>query len=111
VELRTIAIALAETDNDDDPREPLYNAIRDCFDAFFDGLEEIEVQLRGGAIHASDVKSLLGYWIQQFSDAETSKKGPEFVAAARSYVMKWYPDEVQQLAARFGVGFTATTKN
>jgi hypothetical protein len=105
-----VITALAETDPDDDPKEPFYNAIRDCFDAFFDGLEEVEVNLRSGMIHHKDFQSYFGYWIQQFADTGASNKGAPFVAAARSYVVKWYPDEVQQLAARLGCGFPSGSK-
>lgn len=99
----TVAVALAETDADDDPDEPLYTAIRDGFDAFFDGLEAFEIQYRNDTINSSDVENLR-YWMGKFADP-ASTKGPEFVSAARSYVQTYYPGEVQQLLARFGWGF------
>ena len=104
-----VVTALAETDPDNLPDARDYDAIRDCFDAFFDGLEGFECYLIADVIDQKHLANLLEYWVRQFADGNKSKKGPLFVRAARGYVMKWYPGEVQNLCHRFGCGFPQAT--
>jgi hypothetical protein len=97
-----VVVALSESDTDN---SEFYDAIRDAFDSFFDGLERLECFIVAEAIEEKHLSNLLKYWVQQFADAKESSKGTEFVKAARCYVGKWYPGEVQSLCNRFGCGF------
>lgn len=109
VTTETVRVALAEEDPDDDPQEATYNAIRGCFDAYFDALEQFDSDISDGLIDEQHVIRKFGYWVRQFADPSVSMKGAGFVRAARQYVEKYYPGEIQSLCARVGCGFPATT--
>lgn len=100
-----VSCALAEEDAYGTPEARICDAIRDCFDQFFDGLERFECFIRAGLITKTQLEPFLGYWIKQIADTKGSRKGSRVIEAARHYIEKYYFGEVQVLCGRFGYGF------
>jgi hypothetical protein len=78
------------------------DAIRDCFDRFFDGLERFVMFMEAKLMRTEEVQPHLAYWIQQLADPKESRKGKAFVAAATHYIKKFYFGEVERLCRRMG---------
>lgn len=54
---------------------PIEITLRDWFDVFLMGLEEIEAMIQGGLFTARDVKPFIFYWIQVIADRTVRRKG------------------------------------
>ncbi len=54
---------------------PIEVTLRDWFDAFLMGLEDIEAMIQGGLFTARDIKPFICYWIQVMADRTVRRKG------------------------------------
>ena len=77
-------------------------AIRDCYDAFLDGLERFSSYARTGLVEVSSLRPYLGYWIDDISAATESSEDAAWCAALLTYVSFYRFDGVLWLLEAFG---------
>ncbi|MEL6320853.1 MAG: hypothetical protein AAFQ57_09400, partial [Cyanobacteria bacterium J06626_14] len=82
---------------------PVEVQIRNWFDEFLHGLEDIEAMIRGGLFTAGDVKPFIIYWIQVIADRTVRRKGgASFYDPLFYYIHHSGYTGVESLFERFG---------
>jgi hypothetical protein len=77
-------------------------AIRDCYDAFLDGLERFSSYVTTGLIDVSDLRPYLGYWIDDISSLTENPEDAGWCAALLTYITFYRFDGVLSLFDAFG---------
>jgi hypothetical protein len=77
-------------------------AIRDCYDAFLDGLERFSSYVKTGLVELSSLRPYLGYWIDDISSATENSDDAAWCAALLTYVRFYRFDGVLWLFEAFG---------
>jgi hypothetical protein len=94
-------IALITHDRVGRPYTATEAAIRDCFDAFFGGLERFEQFMQADLVKSSEFQPYLAYWIRSICE-ETN---PELRALLDEYVRFYRFESVAPLFQRYGKVF------
>jgi hypothetical protein len=76
-------------------------AIRDCYDAFLDGLERFASYARTGLIDISSIRPYIGYWIDDISSSTENVEDAAWCAALLTYVSFYRFDGVLWLFDAF----------
>lgn len=77
-------------------------AIRDAYDAFFDGIETFSSYIRTGLVTARDVRPYLSYWIADISSKTDDRKDDLRTYCILSYIEFYGFKGVQDLCHAFG---------
>ena len=80
---------------------PAEAAIRDCYDAFLDGLERFSSYVHTGLIDAADLRPYLGYWIDDIHAPAKDEEDAAWSAALLTYIHFYRFSEVQWLFGAF----------
>lgn len=100
-----------EVDHPDDRRfSPAEAAIRDCYDAFLDGLEAFSSYVKTGLIETDDLRSYLQYWIEDIHAAKKDADDAAWSAALATYIAVYRFDGVLWLFAEFDDDIKADTE-
>lgn len=76
-------------------------AIRDCFDAFFGGLERFEQVMQAGLVNAAEFRPYLAYWVRSICE----EANPSLRGLMDEYVRFYHFDNVGPLFQRYGKVF------
>ena len=79
-------------------------AIRDCYDAFLDGLERFASYVKTGLIDVASLRPYLGYWIDDISSPTEDPDDAAWCAALLTYMTFYRFDGVLCLFDAFGKG-------
>lgn len=82
------------------PREQ--TIIRDCFDAFFDGLERFGGNVQSGLVSAEELRPYLGYWIEDIAAPTNDAWDAAWTACVFLYIHTYGYTGVQGLFTEFG---------
>lgn len=77
-------------------------AIRDCYDAFLDGLERFASYVKTGLIDKASLRPYIGYWIDDISDPLVSRGDATWNATLLTYISFYRFNEVLWLFCEFG---------
>jgi hypothetical protein len=77
------------------------SAIRDCFDAFFGGLERFEQFMEAGLVSEGEFRPYLAYWIRSICE----EASPELRRLLNNYVAFYHFDGVASLFRRYDRNF------
>lgn len=78
-------------------------AIRDCYDAFLDGLERFASYAKSGLIDASSLRPYIGYWIEDIASPTEDLDDAAWCAALLTYVAFYRFNDVLWLFDAFGM--------
>ena len=84
-------------------------AIRDCYDAFFDGLERLASYSKTGLIDVPSLRPYIGYWIDQISSPTENPEDAAWCAALLTYATFYQFDGVLWLFDAFGSGIRTSS--
>jgi hypothetical protein len=76
--------------------------IRDCYDAFLDGLERIANCAKTNLIEISALRPYIGYWITDIHASTDSRSDAAYTAALLTYIKFYGFDGVLWLFSEFG---------
>jgi len=79
-------------------------AIRDCYDAFLDGLERFSSYVETGLIDVASLRPYIGYWIADISSPTENADDAAWCAALLTYISFYRFDGVLRLFDAFGSG-------
>jgi len=79
-------------------------AIRDCYDAFLDGLERFGSYLQTGLTDVRSLRPYIGYWIDDISSRTENADDAAWCAALLTYISFYRFDGVLWLFDAFGSG-------
>ena len=79
---------------------PPETAIRDCFDAFLDGLERFSSYVQTGLISVSQLRPYLEYWIDDIHEIAKDDDDAAWPAALLAYIEFYRFRGVQLRSAR-----------
>ncbi len=88
---------------------PAQAAIRDCYDAFFDGLERFASYAKTGLIDVPSLRPYIGYWVDQISSPTENADDAAWCAALLTYVNFYRFDGVLWLFDAFGSSIRASS--
>lgn len=94
-----VVAALADRSGDDHAEDEVLDAIRDCFDEFFDGIEQMDCFVTAGVLKSNDLRPFVAYWLEQV----LTGKDEALTKAACGYLLKYQYTEVMELCDRLGV--------
>lgn len=77
-------------------------AIRDAYDAFFDGVETFASYVRTGLVAPRDLRPYLGYWVEDISSKTDDRDDDLWTCCILSYIDYYGYKGVQELFAAFG---------
>lgn len=77
-------------------------AIRDCYDASFNGLEMFASYARTGLISVSLLRPYIGYWIEDIASATDNRDDAAWCATLLTYINFYRFDGVLWLFNKFG---------
>jgi hypothetical protein len=77
-------------------------AIRDCYDAFLDGLERFASYVKTGLISASSLRPYIGYWIDDIASPTKNPDDAAWCATLVTYINFYRFDGVLRLFNEFG---------
>jgi hypothetical protein len=77
-------------------------AIRDCYDAFLDGLERFSSYVKTGLIDISSLRPYIGYWIDSIASPTSNAEDAAWCAALLTYISFYQFDGVVWLFNAFG---------
>lgn len=77
-------------------------AIRDCYDAFLDGLERFSSYVKTGLIEVSSLRPYIGYWIDSIASPTTNREDAAWCATLLTYISFYGFDGVLFLFKAFG---------
>jgi hypothetical protein len=77
-------------------------AIRDCYDAFLDGLEKFASHAKAGLIDLPSLRPYIGYWVDDISSPTDNVEDAAWCAALLTYVSFYRFEDVLWLFDRFG---------
>ena len=77
-------------------------AIRDCYDAFLDGLERFASYAKAGLIDVSSLRPYIGYWVDDISSPTENADDAAWCAALLTYVSFYRFDDVLWLFDALG---------
>jgi hypothetical protein len=77
-------------------------AIRDCYDAFLDGLERFASYIETGLVDVASLRPYIGYWIDNISLPTENADDAAWCAALLTYVTFYQFDGVLSLFDAFG---------
>ena len=77
-------------------------AIRDCYDAFLDGLERFASYTKTGLADVASLRPYIGYWINDIAEATNSSEDAAWNAALLTYIKYYRFDGVLWLFKQFG---------
>jgi len=83
---------------------PAQAAIRDCYDAFLDGLERFASYAKAGLIDISSLRPYIGYWVADISSATENADDAAWCAALLTYISFYRFDDVLWLFDAFDNG-------
>jgi hypothetical protein len=81
-------------------------AIRDCYDAFLDGLERFGSYLKTGLTDVASLRPYIGYWIDDISEPTNSPDDAAWNAALLTYISFYRFSGVTTLFKQFGKDIT-----
>jgi hypothetical protein len=81
-------------------------AIRDCYDAFLDGLERFASYAKTGLTNVASLRPYIGYWIEDISEPTKSPEDAAWNAALLTYISYYRFTGVLWLFERFGKDIT-----
>jgi len=84
-------------------------AIRDCYDAFFDGLERFASYVKTGLIDVPSLRPYIGYWLDQISSPTENADDAAWCAALLTYANFYGFDGVLWLFDAFGSGIRVSS--
>lgn len=84
--------------------EPSEVAIRDCYDAFLDGLERLSSYIQTGLIDVAALSPYIGYWIDDIHATTTSHADAAWTASLLTYISFYRFEGVLCLFDAFGRG-------
>jgi len=76
-------------------------AIRDCYDAFLDGLERFASYVKTGLIDKASLRPYIGYWIDDISDPRVNVGDATWNATLLTYISFYRFNEVLWLFCEF----------
>jgi len=79
-------------------------AIRDCYDAFLDGLERLASYVETGLTEVRSLRPYIGYWIDDISSPTENADDAAWCAALLTYISFYRFDGVLNLFDAFGKG-------
>ena len=82
-------------------------AIRDCYDAFLDGLERFASYARTGLISVSSLRPYIGYWIEEIASPTSNAEDAAWNAALLTYINFYRFEGVLWLFDEFGTNISA----
>jgi hypothetical protein len=77
-------------------------AIRDCYDAFLDGLEQFASYVKTGLVHVDSLRPYLGYWIAEIASPAQDSEDAAWCAALLTYISFYRFEGVLWLFEAFG---------
>lgn len=77
-------------------------AIRDCYDAFLDGLERFASYVKTGLIDKASLRPYIGYWVDDIADPTVSRDDAAWNATLLTYITFYRFKEVLWLFCEFG---------
>lgn len=77
-------------------------ALRDCYDAFLDGLERFASYAKAGLIDVSSLRPYIGYWVDDISSPTENADDAAWCAALLTYVSFYRFGDVLWLFDAFG---------
>jgi len=77
-------------------------AIRDCYDAFLDGLERFASYTKTGLTNVASLRPYIGYWIDDISETTNSPQDAAWNAALLTYIYYYRFTGVLWLFEKFG---------
>ncbi len=77
-------------------------AIRDCYDAFLDGLERFASYAQTGLISVSSLRPYIGYWIEDIATPTNNREDAAWCATLLTYINFYRFDGVLWLFNEFG---------
>ena len=81
-------------------------AIRDCYDAFLDGLERFASYAKTGLTDVASLRPYIGYWIDDISEPTKSPEDAAWNAALLTYISYYRFTGVLWLFEKFGKDIT-----
>jgi hypothetical protein len=84
-------------------------AIRDCYDAFLDGLERFSSYVKTGLIDVDSLRPYLGYWIDDISSPTENAEDAAWCAALLTYISFYRFDGVLSLFDAFGTSIRSSS--
>jgi hypothetical protein len=94
------------TSSDDSSSEDRFKqpevAIRDCYDAFLDGLERFASYAKTGLISVSSLRPYIGYWIDDIASPTDNREDAAWCATLLTYIHFYRFDGVSWLFNQFG---------
>jgi hypothetical protein len=101
-----VAAALEDADRADAQLARVEDAIRDCFDEFFDGLERFECFIRANLVTVKEFEPYLLYLLERVvglagRGKPWQQKPNEFTKNLCRYATDYYYDEVEKLFSRY----------
>lgn len=84
-------------------------AIRDCYDAFLDGLERFGSYVQTGVVELSSLRPYIGYWIDDISCATDNADDAAWCAALLTYITFYRFDSVLWLFDAFHRGIRSSS--
>jgi hypothetical protein len=77
-------------------------AIRDCYDAFLDGLERFASYTKTGLIDVASLRPYIGYWVDDIAAPTTNRDDAAWCAALLTYISYYRFTGVLWLFKEFG---------
>jgi hypothetical protein len=96
-----VAMELADKADSDRFTQP-EAAIRDCYDAFLDGLERFGSYLKTGLTDVQSLRPYVGYWIDDIASPTTNADDAAWNAALLTYIRFYQYTGVLWLFNKFG---------
>jgi len=81
---------------------PAQAAIRDCYDAFLDGLERLASNARTGVIDVETLRPYIGYWVDDIAEPTSDVPDAAWSAALLTYISFYRFDGVLWLFKSLG---------
>lgn len=96
-----VAMEVADTTDIDRFTQP-EAAIRDCYDAFLDGLERFASYMKTGLTDVASLRPYIGYWIDDIAAPTTNPDDAAWSAALLTYICYYRYTGVLWLFKEFG---------
>jgi hypothetical protein len=77
-------------------------AIRDCYDAFLDGLERFSSYVKTGLIEVASLRPYIGYWVESIASPTSNRDDAAWCATLLTYIRFYGFDGVLWLFKAFG---------
>ena len=84
-------------------------AIRDCYDAFLDGLDRFASYIQTGLTDVRSLRPYIGYWIDDISSTTENADDAAWCAGLLTYISFYHFDGVPKLFEAFGYDIRPTS--